>query len=92
VQIFGISCDNVDSLHPWAGALGTLSFPLLADFWPHGQVSGAYGVLNEWGVPDRVPVLVNGGGRICYVDTSHVHEVPPVDPILQACKAAVATG
>ena len=90
MQIFGISCDNVDSLHPWAGALGTLSFPLLADFWPHGRVSGAYGVLNEWGVPDRVPVLVNGEGRICYVDTSHVDEVPPVEPILQACKVAVA--
>jgi peroxiredoxin len=88
VQVFGISCDNVDSLHPYAVGLGTLSFPLLADFWPHGQVSARYGVLNQWGVADRVLVLVNTEGRICYLDTSHVMEVPPVEPMLQACRLA----
>ena len=87
MQVFGISCDNVDSLHPWAVALGALSFPLLADFWPHGHVSQAYGVLNEWGVPDRVPVLLDGRGRIRHLDTSHVHEVPPVEPLLHACRS-----
>jgi peroxiredoxin len=91
VQVFGISCDNADSLHPYAGALGTLSFPLLGDFWPHGLVSAEYGVLNEWGVPDRVVVLVNGDGRICYLDASHVDEVPPVEPMLNACRLAHAT-
>ena len=88
MQVFGISCDNVDSLHPWAAALGTLSFPLLGDFWPHGEVCEAYGVLNEWGVPDRVVVLVNGEGRICYLDNSHIDEVPPVDPMVAACRVA----
>jgi peroxiredoxin len=88
VQVFGISCDNADSLHPYAGALGTLSFPLLADFWPHGDVGARYGVLNEWGVPDRVLLLVNSEGRICYLDTSHVMEVPPVEPMVDACRLA----
>ncbi len=88
VQVFGISCDNADSLHPYAGALGTLSFPLLADFWPHGDVCATYGVLNEWGVPDRVLLLVNTEGRICYLDTSHVMEVPPVGPMVEACRVA----
>lgn len=70
-------------------ALGTLSFPLLADFWPHGAVSTAYGVLNDWGVPDRVVVLVNGEGHVCYIDKSHINEVPPVDPIVSACRFLV---
>ena len=88
VQVLGISCDNADSLHPYASALGTLSFPLLADFWPHGEVCARYGVLNQWGVPDRVLMLVNSEGRICYLDTNHPTEVPPVEPMVAACRVA----
>lgn len=75
------------SLHPYAGARHAV-VPLLADFWPHGDVCATYGVLNEWGVPDRVLLLVNGEGRICYLDTSHVMEVPPVEPMLNVCRLA----
>src|SRR3954466_2252914 len=85
-QVLGISCDNADSLHAWAAALGCLSFPLLADFWPHGEVCSAYGVLNEHGVPDRVMVLVDAEGKIAYLDNMHVDEVPPVPPLLEACE------
>jgi hypothetical protein len=42
-------------------------------------------------VPDRVVVLVNGDGRICYLDVSHVNEVPPVEPMVNACRLAHAT-
>ena len=86
VQVFGISCDNADSLHAWAAALGCLSFPVLADFWPHGEVCAAYGVLNEHGVPDRVMVLVDPDGKIAYLDVTHINEVPPIPPLLEACQ------
>jgi alkyl hydroperoxide reductase subunit AhpC len=84
VQVFGISCDNADSLHAWAAALGCLSFPVLADFWPHGRVCEEYGVLNDNGVPDRVMVLVDPDGKIAYLDNVHVNEVPPLEPVLEA--------
>ena len=84
VQVLGISCDNADSLHAWAAALGCLSFPVLADFWPHGEVCEDYGVLNENGVPDRVMVLVDPDGKIAYLDNVHVDEVPPLEPVLDA--------
>ena len=86
VQPLAISCDNADSLHAWAATMGTLSFPVLADFWPHGEVSARYGMLNEFGVPIRASVVVDGDGTVVYVDTDHPDQVPPVEPMLDACR------
>lgn len=46
VQVYGISCDAGPSLKSWAAYEG-YRFPLLSDFWPHGQVAASYGVLFE---------------------------------------------
>jgi peroxiredoxin (alkyl hydroperoxide reductase subunit C) len=48
VQVLAISCDPVFSLRGWADLEGYF-FPLLSDFWPHGEVSRAYGVFHEAG-------------------------------------------
>ncbi len=45
-EVLAISCDPVYSLRAFADQDG-LNFPLLSDFWPHGEVSRAYGVLDE---------------------------------------------
>jgi peroxiredoxin len=45
-QVLAISCDPVFSLRAFAEQDG-LTFPLLSDFWPHGEVAKAYGVFNE---------------------------------------------
>jgi|TARA_B100000809_G_scaffold233523_1_gene250294 alkyl hydroperoxide reductase subunit AhpC len=39
--------DSRPSLNQFSGGLGNLTFPLLADFWPHGGVGQAYGVFND---------------------------------------------
>ena len=39
--------DSRPSLNQFSGGLGNLTFPLLADFWPHGAVGQAYGVFND---------------------------------------------
>jgi peroxiredoxin (alkyl hydroperoxide reductase subunit C) len=46
VQVVGISCDPRYALRAWAAQEG-YRFPLLSDFWPHGEVSRAYGVFDE---------------------------------------------
>ena len=46
VQVLAISCDPMFSLRAFAEQDG-LTFPLLSDFWPHGAVASAYGVLDE---------------------------------------------
>ena len=48
VQVLAISCDPMFSLRAWADLEGYF-FPLLSDFWPHGEVSRAYGVFHEAG-------------------------------------------
>ncbi|MGP3708741.1 peroxiredoxin [Gordonia paraffinivorans] len=52
----------------WASAQGFL-FPLLSDFWPHGEVARAYGVFNEErGYANRGTFLVNREGTIVFAD------------------------
>jgi len=45
-ELLAISCDPMYSLKAFGDAEG-YEFNLLADFWPHGAVSKAYGVFNE---------------------------------------------
>lgn len=44
-ELLAISCDAMYSLKAFSEAEG-YKFSLLADFWPHGAVSSAYGVFN----------------------------------------------
>ena len=46
VQVLAISCDHMFSQRAWADKEGYF-FPLLSDFWPHGDVARAFGVFHE---------------------------------------------
>ena len=46
VQLLAISCDPMFSQRAFAEREG-YKFPLLSDFWPHGEVSKSYGVFDE---------------------------------------------
>lgn len=64
VQVLAVSCDSVHSQRTWADEEG-FSFPLLSDFWPHGEVSKAYGVFNEQlGCAMRHTFVIDTGGAI----------------------------
>ena len=61
--ILGVSCDRVPSLKMFAEQEG-IEYPLLSDFWPHGEVSRAYGVfLESHGISTRGTFLIDTGGR-----------------------------
>lgn len=45
-EVLAISCDPMFALRAFADQDG-LNFPLLSDFWPHGEVARAYDVFNE---------------------------------------------
>ena len=48
----------------WSAAQGYL-FPILSDFWPHGGVSGEYGVLDSArGYPNRGTFLIGRDGLV----------------------------
>ncbi|HEX9682557.1 MAG TPA: peroxiredoxin [Acidimicrobiales bacterium] len=64
VQVIAISCDSPFAQQRWAEAEG-YTFPVLSDFWPHGEVSRSYGVFNEdLGAAMRGTFLVGKDGTI----------------------------
>ncbi|GAA0321547.1 redoxin domain-containing protein [Kineococcus aurantiacus] len=61
VQLAALSCDPVPALRAW-GEDRVYPFPLLSDFWPHGQVCRALGAFDaELGVARRLSLLVVDG-------------------------------
>ncbi|WP_139983699.1 peroxiredoxin [Nocardioides litoris] len=61
-EVLGISCDPVYAQRAFADQDG-LNFPLLSDFWPHGEVARSYGVLDEdRGAPRRSSYVVDRDG------------------------------
>lgn len=68
IQVFTISCDAMFSLRTWADAEGHF-FPLLSDFWPHGEATRAYGVFDERrGAPRRGTFLIDRAGTIVWAE------------------------
>ncbi|MBI3913225.1 MAG: redoxin domain-containing protein [Chloroflexi bacterium] len=67
-QVLAISCDAVAAKAAWGKALGGISYPLVADFWPHGDMSRKYGVFNEKsGRPDRAIFIVDKAGILRWI-------------------------
>jgi peroxiredoxin len=63
-QVVGLSCDPMYALRAYADRDG-LAFPLLSDFWPHGEVCRAYGAFDdERGCPRRATFIVDRAGIV----------------------------
>ena len=70
VQVLGVSVDTPFSLKAWAAEQG-YQFPLLSDFWPHGEVAQAYGVFNEQaGLATRGTFLIDTAGVVRYAQVN----------------------
>ena len=75
VQTLAVSCDPMFTLRAFAEQEG-LTFPLLSDFWPHGDTARAYDVFNEArGCSDRSTFIVDKAGILRWA----VHNAMP-DP------------
>ena len=70
VQVLGVSVDTPFSLKAWAEVEG-YQFPLLSDFWPHGEVARAYGVFNEdAGLAVRGTFLIDKDGVVRFAEVN----------------------
>ena len=79
-----ISCDPIYTQRAFADRDG-IFFPLLSDFWPHGAVSSAYGVLDEAeGCATRTSFVIGKDGIVRWVLASERGE--PRDIELQATR------
>ena len=62
VALVAVSCDPMFTLRALADRDG-LTFPLLSDFWPHGEVATAYGVFDSGrGCAHRSTFIVDRNG------------------------------
>lgn len=82
-QVLGISVDSVDCLRAWAESLGGITYPLLSDFWPHGDVAKQYGVLRQEGYSERAIFVIDKTGVIRYVDVHKIDEQPNNDELFR---------
>ena len=76
-QVLGISVDSVPCNIAWAKSLGNLSYDLLSDFHPKGEVAKAYGAYRENdGISERAIFIVDKEGKLAYVDIHNISDQP----------------
>ena len=80
--VLGITVDNIPTLYAWTENMGPMWFPVLSDFWPHGEVAKQYGILRSDGTAERALFVIDKEGIVRYVDVHNINERPPLDELL----------
>ncbi|MDQ1558799.1 MAG: hypothetical protein QOG00_3262 [Pyrinomonadaceae bacterium] len=76
-QVLGISVDSVPCNTAWAKSLGGLTYDLLSDFEPKGEVARAYGAYRAAdGISERAIFIVDKEGKIAYKDIHDISDQP----------------
>jgi peroxiredoxin (alkyl hydroperoxide reductase subunit C) len=86
-QVLGISVDSVAVHKAFAEYIGGVDFPLLADFFPHGAVAKAYGVLRPNGTAERSTFVVDKTGIVRYAEVHPMGSVPDRAPAIEVLRA-----
>ncbi len=86
--LLGITVDNIPTLYSWTSQMcmggGSLWFPVLSDFWPHGAVAFNYGVLRSDGVSERALFVIDRKGIIRYIDVHDINARPRLEDLVAA--------
>lgn len=83
-QLLCISVDSIPCHKAWSKSMGGLPFPLMSDYWPHGEVARRYGVLDEnRGYAKRIVFLIDKSGTIQYIDAVDLREIPDNDKLIE---------
>jgi peroxiredoxin len=80
--LLGITVDNIPTLFAWTNQMGTLWFPVLSDFWPHGAVAGRYGVLRSDGITERAIFVIDKKGIIRYIGVGDINKRPRLETLV----------
>jgi peroxiredoxin len=83
--MLGITVDNIPTLNAWVNEMGGVWFEVLSDFWPHGGVADAYGVLRSDGLAERSLIFIDKQGIVSNAMVFDINERPD----LKLCVDAV---
>jgi alkyl hydroperoxide reductase subunit AhpC len=76
-QVLGISIDSIPSHIAWAKSLGGITYPLLADFEPKGEVARAFGAYRAAdGITERALFIIDKQGKIAFKDIHEISKQP----------------
>ncbi|MEV7424505.1 MULTISPECIES: peroxiredoxin [unclassified Streptomyces] len=86
-QLLAVSNDSIHTLRVFGEQEG-LEYPLLSDFWPHGEVSRAYGVFDEEkGCAVRGTFLIDRTGTVRWTVVNDLPDARDPDEYLKALAA-----
>jgi alkyl hydroperoxide reductase subunit AhpC len=86
-QVLDISVDSIHSHIAWQKKeIGTMSLPMCADFYPHGVVTQAFGILREGapvpGISERAAFIIDKGGKIAFAKVYPLDQMPNFEELL----------
>jgi peroxiredoxin len=75
--VLGISIDAQPAKAAWAKTLDSVSYDLLSDFHPHGEVAQKYGIFRQKeGFSERAIFVIDKAGRITWSKVYAIPELP----------------
>jgi peroxiredoxin len=86
--VLGVSIDPQPAKAAWARTLGPVSFDMLSDFHPHGEVAQKYGVFRPVeGFSERAVFVVDKQGRVAWSKVYDIPQQPDNAEIFEALRA-----
>jgi len=90
-QVLDISVDSLYSHMAWQKhEIGTMHLPMCSDFYPHGAVAQAFGILREGpmlgGISERAVFIVDKSGKIVFAQVYALDQTPDNEELLEALR------
>jgi alkyl hydroperoxide reductase subunit AhpC len=63
-QVLSVSVDSVFSHKAFAEKIGGVTYPMLSDFYPHGEVCAQYDCFRPQGFPKRAVFIIDKQGVV----------------------------
>lgn len=91
-QVLDISTDSVYSHLAWQKhAIGVMHFPMCSDFYPHANVTQAFGIMREGpplpGISERAVFIVDKSGKIVFAKVYPLDQTPDNGELLAILKS-----
>jgi peroxiredoxin len=86
-QVLGISVDSVPCNTAWAKSLGGLSYDLLSDFEPKGEVARLFGAYRQSdGISERAIFVVDKNGKLVFKDIHDISDQPDNEEVFEVLR------
>lgn len=86
-QVLGISVDSVPCNAAWAKSLGGITYDLLSDFEPKGEVARLFGAYRQSdGISERAIFIVDKEGKLVFKDIHDIADQPDNEELFEVLR------